>query len=68
MSQLLDVYAALAAQVVTVDGVDVPADDLHQVRNAYERPDLPRRLRRRRGQTRAAAWWNSRPSPSARFR
>lgn len=25
-------------------GVDVPADDLHQVRNAYERPDLPRRL------------------------
>ncbi|MCA9940554.1 MAG: hypothetical protein KC418_18075, partial [Anaerolineales bacterium] len=44
MSQLLDVYAALAAQVVTVDGVDVPADDLHQVRNAYERPDLPRRL------------------------
>lgn len=44
MSQLLDIYAALAAQTVTVDDVDVPADDLHQVQNAYERPSLPRRL------------------------
>lgn len=44
MSQLLEIYAALAAQTVTVGDVDVPADDLHQVQNAYERPQLPRRL------------------------